>query len=262
MMQIANRKVGKNMCNFFSVTSDGKGNIKYFDWEQRQKILTEELTDDGNIIYPDSHTSINSFYGYQGEEEDIRNKYEYNPLTGKFTMDEINSLDDSKEVEEKVRALDFKTIVEPLIIKPIVKPFEIEPPKEITEEHVSLLKQWSSVRDSVRYSVVDSVRDSIGYSVRNSIRNSIGDSVWDSVRDSVVDSVVDSVWYSVRDFIYAYISSFFYIKKWEYIDHEPYQNPFQSAIDLWEMGLVASYDGKIWRLHGGKDGTVMYEMER
>lgn len=246
------------MCNFFSVTSDGKGNIKYFDWEQRQKILTRELTDDGNIIYPDSHTSINSFYGYQGEAEDTRNKYEYNPLTGEFIVDCINGLDDWGEVEEKVRALDFKTIVEPLIIKPIVNPFEIEPPKEITEEHVSLLKQWSSVRDSVWDSVGDSVGDSVWKSVKDSVWDSIGDSIWDFIWKSVRDSIRKSV----RDFIYAYISSFFCIKQWKYIDHEPYKNPYQPAIDLWEMGLVASYDGKIWRLHGGKDGKVLYELGR
>lgn len=250
------------MCNFFSVTSDGKGSIKYFDWEQRQKILTRELTDKGNIIYPDSHTSINSFYGYQGEAEDTRNKYEYNPLTGEFIVDCINGLDDWGEVEEKVRALEFKTIVEPLIIKPIVNPFEIEPPKEVTEEQIQLLEEWICVRDSVWSLVEDSVRNSVGYSVGDSV----GDSVEDSVGNSVGYSVMDSVWYPVRDFvedfIYAYISSFFYIKKWEYIDHEPYKNPYQPAIDLWELGLVASYDGKIWRLHGGKDGKILYEMER
>jgi len=71
-----------------------------------------------------------------------------------------------------------------------------------------------------------------------------------------------SVWDSIRGSIWAYIGSFFKIKKWKYIDYkkEPFNKikgyPFQSAVDLWKMGLVPSYDGKIWRLHGLKDGKV------
>ena len=31
------------MCNFFSLVSDGKGKIYYFDWELRQKCLKKEI---------------------------------------------------------------------------------------------------------------------------------------------------------------------------------------------------------------------------
>ncbi len=112
-----------------------------------------------------------------------------------------------------------------------INPFEIEPLK-ITEEIVELLKIWDSVRDSVW----DSVRDSVW------------DSVWDSVRISVRASVRASVG--------AYIGSLFpKIKKWKYIDYkkEPFKSikgyPFQACVDLWEMGLVPSFDGTTWRLH-------------
>ena len=44
-----------------------------------------------------------------------------------------------------------------IVRKPIVHPFHIEPPAEITEEHIRLLKEWASVRASVG----DSVRASI-----------------------------------------------------------------------------------------------------
>jgi hypothetical protein len=100
-----------------------------------------------------------------------------------------------------------------LIRKPIIHPFRIEPPAEITEAHIALLREWASVRDSVRDSVVasawasvrDSVGDSLGDSVRDSVvasawasvRDSVGDSLGDSVRASVVASVVASVWDSV-----------------------------------------------------------------
>ena len=84
---------------------------------------------------------------------------------------------------------------------------------------------------------------------------------WDSVRDSVRDSVGDSVWASVRDSVWAYISSLFpNIKKWEYIDHAEGVNPFQAGIDLWNMGLVPTFDGKIWRLHKGKRAEIVLEI--
>ena len=47
---------------------------------------------------------------------------------------------------------------------------------------------------------------------------------------------------SVYDLIGAYISSFFPNTK-EGV------NPFKSSIDLWRMGYVPSFDGKVWRLH-------------
>jgi len=87
--------------------------------------------------------------------------------------------------------------------------------------------------------------------------DSVGASVWASVRVSVGDSV----WASVRDSVWAYISSLFpNIKKWEYIDHAEGVNPFQAGIDLWNMGLVPTFDGKIWRLHKGKRAEIVLEI--
>ena len=250
------------------------GNIRYFDWEQRKQILSGELVYD-----PDSHTSINVFYGYKGVAEDCRNKYEYNPLSGEFTVDKINSLDDSKEVEAKVRALDFKTICEPLIIKPIVNPFKVKN-DGLEDRHIELLKEWgrvyNSVRDLIEASIEDSVKESVwslvwGY-VEASIEDSIEGLVWDSVKESVwgsvwsyveasiEDPVWDSVWDSVLASTWGYISSFFNLEKWGENDHELYKNPFQSAIDLWEEGFVPSFDGKVWRLHSGENAEIVYEI--
>jgi len=119
--------------------------------------------------------------------------------------------------------------------KPI-HPFKIVLPSEITEEHLALLKQWASVRDSVRYSV----------------RASVGDSVWDSVWDSVGDSV------------WAYVGSLFPLSEWKYIDYknplfEKGKYPFQSVVDLWKLGLVPSWDGKVWRLHGGEKAEILWK---
>jgi hypothetical protein len=75
-------------------------------------------------------------------------------------------------------------------------------------------------------------------------------SVWDSVRASVGDSVWDSVWDSVRASVRAYTSSFFSIK---------YKYDCSSAIKLWKLGLVPSFNGKIWRLHGGSNAEILWE---
>ena len=76
---------------------------------------------------------------------------------------------------------------------------------------------------------------------------------------SVWSSVWDSVWYSVS----AYVSSLFpNITKWLYIDHEEGTNPFQPGVDLWMMGLIPSFDGKVWRLHKGKKMGVVLEISK
>ena len=127
------------------------------------------------------------------------------------------------------------------------------------EKALSLLKEWDSVWVSVRDSVRASMMASMGDSVRASVWVSVRASVW----VSVWVSVWDSVGVSVRDFIWAYISSFFpNINKWKYIEHKEGINPFQSGIDLWHMGLVPSFDGKVWRLHKGKNAEVVFEITR
>jgi len=183
-----------------------------------------------------------------------------------------------KEYKNLDRILGFKYSE---AINPI-NPFKLLPPT-ITKKHIGLVEQWANVWDSacpsVWDSVWDSVRDSVWDSVRNSVRDSVRDSVWDSVRDSVWDSACPSVWDSVRDSacpsvwdsvrnsvregvwnsVGAYTSSLFPdIQKWEYIDHPLGENPFTPCIKLWRMGLVPSFDGKTWRLHGGPDGGILW----
>ena len=152
-----------------------------------------------------------------------------------------------------------------LIRKPIIHPFRIEPPAEITEAHIALLREWASVRDLVWDSVRVSVRDSVGDSVRVSVRDSVGVSVWDSVWDSVGVSVWASVgvlvWASVRDSVRAYYGSFFILSRndWKYTERiKTDQYPFLSVVKLWEMGLVPLFDGTKWKLHGGKDARVLW----
>ena len=195
------------MCQFFSCVSDGKGNVMYFDAEMRKKVIAGET----EYQDTDSHTSIAHWYGFRGRDEDTLNKYEYNPLTKRFTADQLNTADDSEEVERFCKTLDFLTVVPELIIKPIIHPLRDIEAGTVGEREVELLKAWASV----------------------------GNSVWASV--------------------WAYISNFFTLKKWRYINHTGGENPFQPCIDLWESGFVPSFDGRTWRLHAGQDAEIVYE---
>ena len=229
------------MCQFFSCISDGKGDVKYFDAQQRKLMKDENLRAADGSRYDsslqDSHSGIAGFYGMDCDKV---NKYEYNPLTRRFVIDQTNTTDDQGKINRLCRKLDFATIVPELIIKPIFHPFEQKKRKWVNQTDIDLLKKWDSVRASVGASVWASVWDS----------------VWDSAGDRVWASVWDSVRANVGDSVRAYVSSFFDLPKWKRIKHRKGENPFQSCIGLWHRGIVPSFDGKAWRLHGYK-GKVL-----
>ena len=125
-----------------------------------------------------------------------------------------------------------------------VHPFKIKPPK-ITKKHKELLKQWTSIYASIYASICDSIYDSI----------------YDSICASICDSICGSIYDSIRGSIYAYTGYIFKdcVIDWKYTKHKKSEYPFQCCVDLWKAGLVPSYDGKVWRLHGGKDAKVLYK---
>jgi len=223
------------MCRFYSFLTDEKGNRYAMNHQVRLDIRNGKSN-----LREDSHASISELWGI---DEDKCNKYEFNPLTRELTLDMQNLLINDKElinIDELIN--EVKEAVPELIVKPIINPFkDIKFEGEVTDEMIGLVKEWSRIRDSVGDSTWHSVWDS----VRNSVRNSVGDSILDSVWDSIWHSVGHSIW----DSVYAYISSFFNIA---------YSYDFSSAIKLWNMGLVPSFDGEIWRLHNYK-GVVWEE---
>ena len=158
-----------------------------------------------------------------------------------------------------------------LIHKSIVHPFDVLPPKRITKKHLRLLREWASVRGSVEG---DIVRGSVEASVEASV-GGVGGSVWDSVgnvgesvRGSVrtivrgsVEASVGSVGVSVWVSVWAYIGSFFNLPSEAWLYTKRVKNkgyPFQPAVDLWELGLLPSFDGKTWRLHGGPKAAILW----
>ena len=260
------------MCQFFSFVYDPQAKVfKYFDATIRAQIKAN--ADDkvkGKGYEPDSHSSIATFFGYVGAKEDKLDKYEYNPVTMKLELDQNNSgASTLAEAEAFVKALDFKTIIPQLIQKPIVHPFQdrVYDPANLDKTKI-LLKKWDSVQGSVR--------GSVGGSVQGSVQGSVGDSVWSSVQGtvqgSVGGSVQGSVWGSVWGpvggsvwgFVGGYISSFFDLPrdKWLYTEKIVCEgnNPFAPAIELWEMGIVPSFDGTTWRLHAGPKAEIIYQV--
>ena len=235
------------MCKFFSFVTRGDGKMFFFDHIQRKTICKA-------VNYEvDSHTSICTHYHLN---EDRTNKYEYNPLTKILVDDQINAHlgSDRLMVLKSLENFDFKTICPELIIKPIVNPFIISRSDEVSEQEIKLLDEWIKVNelvnDSVMKSVDDSVRDCADDSVRDCARNFVDRSVW------------ASIWWDIDYSVLGYISSFFILKSWKGFNHLPKnQNPFQSGIDLWEAGLVPSFNGKTWRLHSGKTAKIVYERE-
>ena len=208
------------MCNFLSCVSDGNGNIMYFNYEQRQKIIKGEMRDSKGhfITETDSHSSIMAYNGIYGEDEDLYNKYELDVFTGRFIADHMPNKDDSKKVEKKMRDICIKELVPELIIKNIINPFAIKREQGVTKKEIELLKNWASVEALVWASVEASVETLVGASVRNSVWASVWALVWASVKASVEASVWASVRVSVRvsarNSVWAYVSSFFNIPKW------------------------------------------------
>ena len=231
------------MCTWVSACSVGDGKLLYFPKHLRDRIKEGTLWDyaDTNLINdPDSHSQICAYYGVSVDQV---HKYEFRPMDRQFIVDSVcGSLPmDRNQIETKMRRVDCRRLAPPeLIFKKIVHPFKL-PFRKPTKQDLSLLQKWDSVRDSVRASVWDSV--------------------WGSVRDSVGYSVGDSVGASVWDSVEAYIGSFFKLprKAWLYTETIPGKGyPFQAAVDLWERGLVPSFDGTLWRLHSGPMAEIVW----
>jgi hypothetical protein len=67
-------------------------------------------------------------------------------------------------------------------------------------------------------------------------------------------------WASVGASVGAYIGSFFILPVWKYIKHSCGKYPFAPCVQLWNLGLVPSFDGKIWRIHGYSNAKVLFEI--
>lgn len=167
-----------------------------------------------------------------------------------------------------------KLIVNPLMVKPPV----------IDEKIVEITKKWARVRSFATKSIRTTIGESLGFATledvsavvissfgvtpyQQTLLNSFRSTFFTRAPDDVTsnyshrDIVKYLVLPSVLDFIYGRVSGFFNSEEWEGIEHAPDENPFQPAIDLWEMGLIPSFDGVIWRLHGGRHAKILWEQQ-
>ena len=216
------------MCNAFSAIVTKKGKVLWeFGKDSHDTIITKyKLRDD---------TADAERMKFARIEISPKNMDYLNPDEWVFHLDErITPSWWSEWYEDEARLAwkEWKVELDKILIyKPIIHPFrDVEPPKIIIPKHIGLVKKWASVRGSVR------------------------DSSWGSVGSSVWDSVRDSVW--------GYTGSFFNLerKDWKYTENIKLKGyPFQHLVKLWEMGLVPSFDGKTWGLHGGKDAKILWE---
>jgi hypothetical protein len=92
------------MCDFFSFCTIG-GQYHYF---KPHDIASIKAAGNKDNIKFNSHASIASFYGFK---EDRANKFEFNPYSQEFKVDELNGEDNSPQAEKWVKALfaQFKT---------------------------------------------------------------------------------------------------------------------------------------------------------
>jgi hypothetical protein len=141
-----------------------------------------------------------------------------------------------KEWKEQVYSkINLSEAINP--IHPLRLPFV----KKVNKAQIKLLVEWGSVWKSVWESVWESVRESVGESVWESVRESVGESVW------------------------AYIGSLFNLPRdaWKYTENiKTKKYPFESVVKLWKMGIVPSFDGRVWRLHSGAKTDVVFEITK
>ena len=254
------------MCSFFSFVGDGYGNFKYFDWEYRKNHLSENC---------DSHTAILTHFQVPPKMQDKWSNYEYNPITKKFTVDQGREGHDHEWAENFANELNFKPIVEPLIMRDIVNPLTKKKRKP-TQKTIDELHAWIAVGGSVLIAcskqrgstgftggavggaVWNAIGEAVGEAVEGSVwgafRCIVGRSFWNAVWVAVRRTVEGSVWLtvvgSVRDAAYGYISSFFDVQ---------YSYDFSPCVKLWNKGYVPLFDGTTWRLHSGPKMEIVYE---
>jgi len=182
------------MCQFFSFITDGMGNPYYFNHEQRKERGFNNECDSHSYIA--EYFKPNKFDKRTERADDVVNKYEYNPFTKKFVIDQINILGDSKQAEKWIRKLDF-SIIEPRIDfnKSFKEPLEIKHGKEVSEFEINLLREWYQLGNLLREPLKWQLRDQLGYP----LRGQLGDQLWVQLGDQLGDLLGDQLWKQIGD---------------------------------------------------------------
>lgn len=145
----------------------------------RQKIKDENLSHE-----EDSHASIAAYFLPESKlPEDRVNKYEFNPFTRKFKVDQLNAkdeegfvLDDSARIQALCRKLDFTTVVPnwPYVEEIYKKLAAYVPIQPITAEEMPPLEQIKPILAQVWAQVGDQVGDQVWICAHYAIKTFMG----------------------------------------------------------------------------------------
>lgn len=154
------------------------------------------------------------------------------------------------EVMEEIHDLDTLFGWDYTQIAPAVIPLQLQEPK-ITDEEIELLKQWSLLWRSVYTSIPALIPIWLWYWVGAVMAPPLGDPVAKAVFEVAYTSHT-SILGTVAAAMWAFMGSLF-----PGIRADGYA--FQPVVDLWKRGIIASFDGEIWRLHTGRKAEIVWE---
>lgn len=187
--------------------------------------------------------------GKRVEFNQFKRRYEKIKLIEKVEPSEVKQLALAIEPKVGYRLSEVLFPINPLLIDraKVPSPFELE-----------VVKKWAAVAavsDAVGITVMAVAGSAVGVTVRDMVRNTVGEAVGSAVRAKVRVAVRIRAGAAVMDTaeeaVWAYIGSLFPgITKWKY---------FQPAVDLWRVGLVTSYDGRMCRLHAGEHAEIIWQ---
>jgi len=158
-----------------------------------------------------------------------------------------------------------------------VNPLKVPMPS-VSQKHLTWLREWALVERQFRWSFDSTIRMSLSdddsgfayHAVRFTLGGTLYGEVWIAVLCAFDDATEDNVFITVKDSVFdvcsAYTGYLFepVVEKWKSCPGEDEglnDYPFQSAVELWKEGLVPSFDGKVWRLHGGYKADILWEGE-
>ncbi len=165
------------MCEFLSLVESDRHAFYLFTPEQRIAHRKKPLTDKhGNALKMDSHASICAFYRL---DEDVVNKYEWNPYTRKLHIDRREFDVDEARVLAYLDGLDLHTICG-----------DIEGLRAFCDrmKDVPFFKRCGSLPDGVKL-----------FATRTAARAAARDSAWDAANAAASAAALDAAMAAARD---------------------------------------------------------------
>jgi len=156
-----------------------------------------------------------------------------------------------------------------------IHPLKINPPRKIGRRHIKLLRKWHKAVTEVGFPSrriwavlgregYDMIRIQAWRNFRIQVLEGDGglESNWKKAMKSRIEGAAWGLAYGdICEVGAAYIGHIFHpvIEDWGAKGYKAGEYPYQAGVDLMKMGLVPTFDGKIWRLNGGLMCEVLWE---